>query len=313
MKILLTGGRGMVGRNILAYAEGNEAEIHAPTSRELDLTDAKHTADFVKSLKPELIIHAAGRVGGIQANIREPVRFLTENWSMGQNIIQAARAAGVKRLLNLGSSCMYPSNHSDPLKEEMVLAGPLEPTNEGYAIAKCAVARMCEYITREDPDYSYKTLIPCNLYGRFDKFDPATSHMVPAVIHKLHMAKQNAQDTVDIWGDGEARREFMFSEDLARAVFFAIEHFEDLPPLINIGLGVDHTVNEYYATAAKVVGFEGNFKHDLSKPVGMRRKLLDVTRQTQLGFRAQTSLEEGIRKTYEYYLSKESQDVISAR
>lgn len=313
MKILLTGGRGMVGRNILEQAEKRGAEIHAPTSEELDLTDAVKTAEFVDALKPTIVIHAAGRVGGIQANIREPVRFLTENWSMGENIVCASRAAGVKQLINLGSSCMYPRGHMDPLKEEMVLSGPLEPTNEGYAIAKCAVARLCEYVTRENSDYQYKTLIPCNLYGRFDKFDPTVSHMIPAVIHKLHSARESGAEAVDIWGDGNARREFMFAEDLAEAIFFTLERFETLPALMNIGLGYDYTINEYYAAAAEVIGFKGNFDHDLSKPVGMARKLLDVSRQTELGWAPRTKLHDGIRKTYENYLSKEVQNVISAR
>ncbi|MDR6102839.1 GDP-L-fucose synthase [Agrobacterium larrymoorei] len=313
MKILLSGGRGMVGRNILEQAEKRGAVIHAPTSDELDLTNATKTIEFIDALKPNIVIHAAGRVGGIQANIREPVRFLTENWSMGENIVRAARAAGVKLLINLGSSCMYPRGHMDPLKEDMVLAGPLEPTNEGYAIAKCAVARLCEYVTREDGEYQYKTVIPCNLYGRFDKFDPAVSHMIPAVIHKLHSAKECGAEAVDIWGDGNARREFMFAEDLAEAIFFALDHFEALPALTNIGLGYDYTINEYYAAAAEVIGFEGSFVHDLSKPVGMARKLLDVTRQTELGWVPRTKLHDGIRKTYDYYLSKEVQNVLSAR
>ncbi|WP_333631917.1 GDP-L-fucose synthase [Agrobacterium cavarae] len=313
MKILLTGGRGMVGRNILEQAEKRGAEVHAPTSEVLDLTNAAKTAEFVQSLRPSIIVHAAGRVGGIQANIREPVRFLTENWSMGENVVRAARAAGVKRLINLGSSCMYPRGHMDPLKEDMVLGGPLEPTNEGYAIAKCAVARLCDYVTREDGEYQYKTLIPCNLYGRFDKFDPAVSHMIPAVIHKLHSAKESGAEAVDIWGDGNARREFMFAEDLAEAIFFALDHFEALPALTNIGLGYDYTINEYYAAAAEVIGFKGSFVHDLSKPVGMARKLLDVTRQTELGWVPRTKLHDGIRKTYDYYLSKEVQNVLSAR
>jgi len=313
MKILLTGGRGMVGRNILEQAEKRGAEVHAPTSEVLDLTNAAKTAEFVQSLQPSIIVHAAGRVGGIQANIREPVRFLTENWSMGENIVRAARAAGVKRLINLGSSCMYPRGHMDPLKEDMVLGGPFEPTNEGYAIAKCAVARLCDYVTREDGEYQYKTLIPCNLYGRFDKFDPAVSHMIPAVIHKLHSAKESGAEAVDIWGDGNARREFMFAEDLAEAIFFALDHFEALPALTNIGLGYDYTINEYYAASAEVIGFNGSFVHDLSKPVGMARKLLDVTRQTELGWVPRTKLHDGIRKTYDYYLSKEVQNVLSAR
>lgn len=306
MKILLTGGRGMVGRNIMSQAEKLQLEIIAPASRDVNLLDSGQTESFVYETKPDLIIHAAGRVGGIQANIREPVKFLSENWTMGQNIVSAARSAGVKRLINLGSSCMYPRDQEEPLREEQVLSGMLEPTNEGYAIAKCAIARLCEYVSREDAAYQYKTIIPCNLFGRFDKFDPAVSHMIPAVIQKLHVARADNAPFVDIWGDGTARREFMFAEDLAEAIFFAIDRFEAMPSLINMGLGYDYSINEYYEAAAEIIGYAGQFEHDLSKPVGMKRKLLDVTRQTAFGWHAKTSLKDGIRATYEYYLSKEA-------
>ncbi|KQO82236.1 GDP-L-fucose synthase [Rhizobium sp. Leaf262] len=306
MKILLTGGRGMVGRNIVSHAKTLQLEIIAPASHDVNLLDAERTEAFVKETKPDLIIHAAGRVGGIQANIREPVKFLSENWMMGQNVVSAAKSAGVKQLINLGSSCMYPRDQEEPLREEQVLGGMLEPTNEGYAIAKCAIARLCEYVSREDSAYQYKTIIPCNLYGRFDKFDPSVSHMIPAVIQKLHVARADNAPFVDIWGDGTARREFMFAEDLAEAIFFAIDRFDAMPSLINMGLGYDYSINEYYGAAAEVIGYAGQFKHDLSKPVGMKRKLLDVTRQTEFGWRAKTNLKDGIRATYEYYLSKEA-------
>ncbi|MDN3721445.1 NAD-dependent epimerase/dehydratase family protein [Roseibium salinum] len=204
---------------------------------------------------------------------------MSDNWTMGQNVVLAGRKAGVQRLLNLGSSCMYPRGQEEPLREEQVLSGALEPTNEGYAIAKCAVARLCEYVTREDPQLQYKTVIPCNLYGRFDKFEPSVSHMVPAIIRKLYLARKDGERIVEIWGDGTARREFMLAEDLADAIFFAIERFDDMPSLLNMGVGTDYTVDEYYSIAAEVIGYNGEFRHDLSKPVGMKRKLLDVTRQ----------------------------------
>lgn len=312
MKILLTGGSGMVGRNVLDLAAARGITLTAPPSRELDLRDAVATARFVADMAPDFVVHAAGAVGGIQANIREPVRFLVDNLDMGRNLVLACRAARVPRLLNLGSSCMYPRNSPDPLREEQVLAGELEPTNEGYALAKIAVARLCDYVSREDAALSYKTLIPCNLYGRHDKFHPAHSHLVPAVIHKLHRAKVEGREVVDIWGDGTARREFMFAQDLADAVLQAIDRFESLPAMTNIGPGHDHSVNDYYAAAAQVVGWQGRFEHDLSRPVGMMRKLTDVTRAHAWGWHASTGLVDGLAATYRHYLESGIANELSA-
>ncbi len=303
-KIVLTGGGGMVGRNLLEHPAIGEFEVLAPRSGELDLRDFNAVQAYLHEHQPDMVIHAAGKVGGIQANMREPVGFLLENLDMGRNIVWASRQAGVRHLLNLGSSCMYPRNHNEPLGEEMVLKGELEPTNEGYALAKVVTARLCEYIMREDASYQYKTLIPCNLFGRHDKFDPAHSHLIPAIIHKVHQAKQNGQESVEIWGDGTARREFMYSGDLADALVRAIKEFEALPAMMNIGLGHDYTINEYYQAAADVMGYKGTFIHDLSKPVGMARKLVSVERQQAWGWRAQNELRSGIEKTYEYYLKE---------
>ena len=186
----------------------------------------------------------------------------------------------------------------------MILSGALEPTNEGYALAKIATARLCEFVAREDSAASYKTLVPCNLYGRHDNFDPARSHLIPAIIHKMHAAKQAGVDEVEIWGSGEARREFMYAGDLADAIVHAIERFDALPGIMNVGLGYDYTINEYYAAAAAVVGYGGGFVHDLSKPVGMARKLLDVGLQTDWGWTPAHSLHEGLAKTYEFYLKE---------
>jgi len=302
LRILLTGGGGMVGRNMLEHPVIGEFEMLSPRSGELDLRDFKAVQDYLDKHRPDMVIHSAGKVGGIQANMREPVGFLLENLDMGRNIVWASRQAGIKRLLNLGSSCMYPRNHNEPLKEELVLKGELEPTNEGYALAKAVTARLCEYITREDASFQYKTLIPCNLYGRHDKFDPAHSHLIPAIIHKVHQAKQNGEQAVEIWGDGTARREFMYSGDLADALVRAIKEFEVLPAMMNIGLGHDYTINEYYQAAADVMGYTGTFDHDLSKPVGMARKLVSVERQQAWGWQAKNELRSGIEKTYEYYL-----------
>lgn len=301
-RILLTGGGGMVGRNVLEHPAISDFEVLAPRSAELDLCDLEAVKAYLHKHQPDMVIHAAGKVGGIQANMREPVSFLVENLEMGKNIVLASHQAGVKQLLNLGSSCMYPRNHNEPLTEDMVLKGELEPTNEGYAIAKVAIARLCDYVSREDATRKYSTVIPCNLYGRHDKFDPAHSHLIPAILHKLHQAKVDGAKTVEIWGDGTARREFMYAGDLADMIVKVIEKFESLPAYMNVGLGEDFTINEYYQAAADVVGFRGKFVHDLTKPVGMMRKLVDVDKQLSWGWKYQTSLKTGLQKTYEFYL-----------
>lgn len=303
MKILITGSRGMVGQNILRHPGVSQFEVLAPGRAELDFSSYKSSIEYIQKNKPDFVIHAAGKVGGIQANIKNPVAFLVENLDINRNLIMSCREAGVKKLINLGSSCMYPRNVEGALTEDMVLSGELEPTNEGYAIAKIAAQRLCSYISSENPEFSYKTMIPCNIYGQFDKFSPEHSHMVPAVIRKLHEAKVNSSNKVDIWGDGLASREFMYAGDLADCILFGVNNFEAMPKLMNVGLGYDYTINQYYAAAAKVIGYNGDFEHDLTKPVGMKRKLVSTKLLDAWGWKAKTSLEDGISKAYEYFLS----------
>lgn len=303
-RVFLTGGAGMVGRNIAEHPGAAAWELIAPRRTELDLERFDAVAAFMRDVRPDVVIHSAGLVGGIQANIARPVDFLVRNVDMGRNVILAAHQAGVQQFINLASSCMYPRNGQNPLREEQVLAGELEPTNEGYAIAKIYATRLCQYLRRQEPALQYKTLIPCNLYGRFDKFDPAHSHLIPAVVRKVHEAKLAGAPAVEIWGDGLARREFMDAADLADAVVRHVEQGDTAPELMNIGLGHDYTINEYYATVARVVGWQGEFVHDLSKPVGMRQKLVDVSRQTAWGWAPKISLEQGIARCYQYFLDK---------
>ena len=220
---------------------------------------------------------------------------------MGLNVILAAQQNNVKKLLNLASSCMYPRDMEIGLTEDMILKGELEPTNEGYALAKVVATRLCEYMNREDEKWQYKSAIPCNLYGKYDKFDPKHSHMVPAVIRKIYEAKKNNIDEVEIWGDGLSRREFMYAGDLADFVYYALDHFDKMPQNLNVGLGRDYTINEYYQVIAKVIGYEGTFTHDLSKPMGMKKKMIDNTQLTAFGWKPKTSLEDGIKQTLEYF------------
>jgi len=304
MRIYLTGGRGMVGRNFIEHINACEHEIYAPTSQDIDLRNYDAVYKSIVEFKPDIVLHCAGKVGGIQANIREPVRFLLDNLDMGRNILWASYKAGVQKLLNMGSSCMYPRDAVNPLCEKNILKGELEPTNEGYALAKATTARFCEYIGREHADFSYKTLVPCNIYGRYDKFDPKNSHMIPAIICKLHNANIKSEDTVDIWGDGLAKREFMYAGDLADCMWRCIEHFEAMPQNMNAGLGFDYTVNEYYRVAAKIVGFSGKFTHDLTKPVGMQQKLVSIELLKAWGWQAKTTLHDGLKQTYSYYLKE---------
>jgi len=303
----------MVGRNLLEHPNIQSFDILSPSRKQLDLLNYASVEEYLFSHSPDMIIHAAGKVGGIQANLNHPVQFLSENLFMGLNLLLAAKKTNIRKILNLSSSCMYPRNAANPLTEEMILKGELEPTNEGYALAKIVAARMCQYITSEDKNFHYKTLIPCNIYGRWDKFDLESCHMIPAAIRKIHEAKDGGKNEVQIWGDGTARREFMYAGDLANCIVYAIKRFDTLPRAMNIGLGYDYTVNEYYEVIAGVIGYRGQLVHDMSKPVGMRQKLVDIEKLKKWGWKAETGLETGIAKTYEFYLEqKRESDKVSS-
>ena len=304
LRVLVTGSTGMVGKNLLDHASAQKFNVLAPSSLELDLCNYELVLDYITRTKPSVVVHAAGRVGGIQANINEPVAFLDDNLLIGRNVVIAALNAGVRNFINLGSTCMYPRNVQNPLREDLILTGELEPTNEGYALAKVVVAKLCEYITKQNPALHYKTIVPCNLYGLYDKFSPDNSHLVPAIIHKIHEAKETGNETVEIWGDGQARREFMYAGDLADAIWRSVEEIKSLPNIFNCGLGYDYSVNEYYEAAAEVIGWKGTFTHLLDKPVGMKQKLADISRQKIWGWSPTTSLKHGLELTYQHYLTR---------
>ena len=302
MRVLLTGGTGMVGRNIMEHQNACKYSILTPSRKELDLTNREQIKSYLRNNCPEYIIHAAGLVGGIHANIANPSKFLIENLEIGCNLISEAAIIGVKNIINLGSSCMYPKNGPNPLKEEYLLNGLLEPTNEGYAIAKIAAQRLCDYLRIEDASRNYITLMPCNLYGKYDNYNPKRSHLIASIIVKIHEAKVSNKKSVEIWGDGSVRREFMYAKDFADAVWFSLSKIKEMPHIINIGTGEDYSIFDYYKKVSKILGFEGSFTFNLSKPIGMKQKLLEVKKINDLGWFPRHHLELGIKETYSHYL-----------
>lgn len=313
MRILLTGGSGMCGRNILEHEKANKFTILSPTSSELNLLNFDDIRKFIQKNRIDSIVHTAGLVGGIQFNIKYPVSALVHNSYIGLNLINAAKEEGVSKLLNLSTSCMYPRFGKNPLKETEILQGELEPTNEGYAIAKILSTRLCEYIVKEFPEMSYKTLIPCNLFGRYDTFNFEFSHMIPAAIQKLHHAKINNLASVEIWGDGTARREFMSASDLADLVVYCLENIETMPQNLNAGLGHDYSIKEYFEVSADVIGYKGAFSHNLTKPEGMKQKLVDVTLLREFGWKHKMSLKEGIKKAYDFYIEDLNDPIVRSK
>ena len=302
--LFLTGGSGLVGRNLREHPGAGAYEIIAPSSAELDLRDPVAVLRRLTEVQPDMDVYAAGRVGGIQANIAAPVAFLDDNLMMGRNVVMGAYQAGVKRLINLGSTCIYPAEAPNPLREEAILTGLPEQTNEGYALAKIAGLKLCSYIAAADPARHYKTLIPCNLYGRHDHFHAGRSHLIAAIFEKVHHAKRNGAPYIEVWGDGSARREFMYAGDMASAILAAASRIEEVPDLMNVGVGRDHKVADYYRAVAETLGWHGEFRFDLSRPVGMARKLADISRLRAFGWQAQVSLRDGLERTYDFYLSE---------
>ncbi|MGY3802529.1 GDP-L-fucose synthase family protein [Pigmentibacter ruber] len=302
-RVFLTGGNGMVGRNLLNHSKSADYEFIYPSSKDLNLLNKNEVLDFMKRYQFDLVIHAAATVAGIHANIREPYKFFLDNLQMGTNVVLAAKEIGVKNLINLGSSCMYPKDIDGPIQENRLMSGYLEPTNEGYALGKITVAKLCQFISESDNNFKYKTLMPCNLYGKWDKFEPEKSHLIPSIISKIHSAKTNNIPYIEIWGDGKTRREFMFAEDLADAVYFCLKIFDKINCYTNVGMGYDLSVTEYFQQISDILHYEGKFIYDTSKPVGMRRKLVDNSVLTNLGWKPKYNLQEGVKITYEYYLN----------
>ena len=309
-RIWVAGHRGMVGSAIMRRLDGENVEVLTIGRGELDLRDQSAVRAWVAQQKPDVIILAAAKVGGILANDSYPADFLVDNLVIETNVIEAADRANVDRLVFLGSSCIYPKFAPQPIKEDSLLTGPLEPTNEWYAIAKIAGIKMCQAYRRQHAR-RYISVMPSNLYGINDNFDLATSHVLPALIRKFHEAKRAGGREVVIWGTGTPRREFLYVDDLADAVLFLMDHYDGDEP-VNCGAGSDLTIRELAETIGRVVGFSGQLVFDATKPDGTPRKLMDSSRLAALGWRPKTTLDGGIAEVYRWFLREKVSEIAPA-
>ncbi|MFW2541548.1 GDP-L-fucose synthase [Primorskyibacter sp. 2E107] len=316
-RIYIAGHRGMVGGAILRQLEarrdaGENLTLITRTHAELDLTSQAQVADFMATEKPDVVILAAAKVGGIIANNSYPGQFIYENLMIECNVIHQAHANGVQRLLQLGSSCIYPKFAEQPMREDALLTGTLEPTNEPYAVAKIAGIKICESYNRQY-GRDYRSVMPTNLYGPGDNFHPENSHVLPAMIRRFHEAKEAGLDEVVIWGTGTPMREFLHVDDMAEASLFVLDlpkpeydaNTEEMLSHINVGSGTDVTILDLARTVARVVGYEGRIATDPSKPDGTPRKLMDVSRLKAMGWQARIGLEDGIAETYDWFLARD--------
>ena len=305
-RIYIAGHKGMVGSAIVrALSAKGYTNLITATRQELDLLNTATVDIFFKSNKPDYVFLAAAKVGGIKANLTHPVEFLLENLIIQNNIISSCHKYKVKKLIFLGSSCIYPAQCPQPMKEESLLTGPLEPTNEGYALAKIAGLRLAQYYNKE---YGLDCLcpMPCNLYGHNDNFDPEISHVLSGLVKKFVDAVDNNEKNVILWGTGAARREFLHVDDLAEALLFLVDHWHQ-PEIINVGSGFDISIKELAELIARITGYTGNMTWDTSMPDGMMRKCLDITKLTSLGYQSKIPLEggiEGVIKEYKAFKNK---------
>lgn len=312
-KIYVAGHRGMVGSAIVRQLEEQGyTNIIVRTRAELDLVNQQAVADFFSQEKPEAVFLAAAKVGGIQANNTLPAEFIYENMMIEANIVHQAYSNGVKKLLFLGSSCIYPKLADQPMKETALLTGTLEPTNEPYAISKIAGIKLCESYNRQY-GVDYRSVMPTNLYGPHDNFHPENSHVIPAMLRRFHEAVLSNAETVVVWGSGKPMREFLYVDDMAAASIYVMNldsetyqtHTQPMLSHINVGTGLDCTIRELAETIAKVTGFKGQLEFDSTKPDGAPRKLMDVSRLKSLGWSASISLEEGLKRSYQWFLDNQ--------
>jgi GDP-L-fucose synthase len=301
--ILITGSGGMVGKALVKRLKGEGyKKILTPNSKELDLRKQRDVEDYFQKNKPDIVFHLAAKVGGIAANIKFPGEFLYDNLIMTANVTEAARQNNVKKLLFLGSSCIYPRESKQPMKEEYLLSGKLEPTNEGYAIGKICGLKLCEYYNKQYGT-EFISIMPPNLYGEGDHFNSEKSHVISALISKFHKAKTNNEKKVEVWGTGNVRREFLYVGDIVEAVIFFINNSEKIKdtPFVNVGAGEDVSIKELSFLIKDIIGYEGEIFFDTTKPEGMPKKLMESSLAKKLGWEPRTTLKEGIEKTYQYF------------
>ena len=297
--VLVTGASGMLGQHLVPMLEDKGHRVLAPSREDVDLTDADATQAYIQSTTIDAVVHCAAYVAGIASSRASKHHSFDANVSMGMNLIRSSLESGITTLLNVGSATVYPSEAPQPLSESSLGQGAFEGPIEGYALSKYVVYRACA-MANEQHNVSYKTVLPCNLFGPYDNFSLETGHMLPAILHRMHQAKEQNNSPIVIWGDGSAKREFLYAPDLADFICFALDNFESLPEVMNVGSGVEVSVNELHEHMAKVTGYTGELKHDFDKPVGRSRRYLNLQYQQQLGWSPKTPFKEALAITYDY-------------
>ena len=301
-KILIFGGSGFVGSNLVNNKLFKNFILIYPTRKEVDLMKKKTVKGYIKKIKPDLIINLAGFVGGILKNKNNQLKSLTINSQINLNLLSSAYENKIYNLINFSSSCTYPINEKTPYKEKSMFKGEFEKTNEGYAFSKNLATKYCQIIN-ENHDFKYITIVPCNIYGPYDDFNLETAHLIPSIINKVFQAKKNNKNVINIWGSGRPKREFMYVEDLIRFTFFSIKNFHNMPNLINVGYGKDFSVKYFYSEVSKIIGWKGKFAYDYSKPDGIMKKNVDISLMKKMGFSVKTDLNRGLKKTIKFYKS----------
>jgi len=306
IKFLITGASGMLGKSLISQLKKKKYTFLAPSSKELNLLNLSSIKKYLNNKKPNYIIHLAGFVGGIGANINDPIKFLHSNMLMGMNLIDIAHKMKIENFLNIGSSCIYPTKESRSMSESKLLKGDFEKTNEGYALAKLSIIKFCEYVAKSK-GYNYFSLIPCNIYGPNDNFDEKTGHVVSSLIDRIYHAKKNNLRIVEIWGTGKSKREFIYVDDVSKAIFKFLFNKKIIKKnlyWLNIGMGSDLSIKNLYLKISKLIGYKGSFVHNLNKPDGTARKLLNIKKAKNLGWTPKTKLIVGLKKTIDWYVKE---------
>ncbi len=299
-KILITGIDGMLGNSLINDPRLKKYKVYKISRKNLDLTNSKKLLSYLKRIKPDLIINCAAKVGGIGANFLNNSNFLIENTKINNSLIFSAYKANIKKIINMGSSCMYPTNVKKPISENKISLANLEKTNEGYALAKIFAFKTCELINK-NKNFKYKTIVPCNIFGPKDNFNLKTGHMIPAAIKKIDFAMKNKKKFVEIWGSGKPRREFMYVQNLVDFIFVFIRKFNKMPNIINVGINKEFSIKKYYQLIGDKLNYKGKFIFNLNKPDGQMSKMIDSKYARKFGWKPNISLEEGIKRTIIYY------------